>query len=156
MTRDDVIKALALVKAAYPAFYAKMTARDAENAIALWVDMFSADDPRVIALALLFKFLRWEPMPQKHFLQTLPPVLCRPHPEELPIYGPHFNLCPGFCEYRCKTAVIRVQMRQKQRTILRIQVQLTQTIQKGISAFLPVEAGVNDQRLFPIHHYVAV
>lgn len=52
MTRDDVIKALSLVKAAYPAFYAKMTARDAENAIALWVDMFSADDPRVIALAV--------------------------------------------------------------------------------------------------------
>lgn len=52
MTRDDVIKALAIVKAAYPAFYSKMTARDAENAIALWVDMFSADDPRVIALAV--------------------------------------------------------------------------------------------------------
>ena len=52
MMLDDVIKALALVKAAYPAFYAKMTARDAENVIALWADMFADDDPRVIALAV--------------------------------------------------------------------------------------------------------
>lgn len=52
MTRDDVVKMLSLVKAAYPAFYGKMTVRDAENAIALWVDMFSDDDPRIIALAV--------------------------------------------------------------------------------------------------------
>ena len=29
-----------------------MSVRDAENAIALWVDMFSDDDPRIIALAV--------------------------------------------------------------------------------------------------------
>ncbi len=52
MTRDDVIKTLSLLKAAYPAFYAKMPARDVENAVALWVDMFADDDPRVIALAV--------------------------------------------------------------------------------------------------------
>lgn len=52
MTRDDVIRMLALLKSAYPAFYAKMSAKDAEAAITLWIEMFSGDDPRVIALAV--------------------------------------------------------------------------------------------------------
>lgn len=52
MTRDDVIKMLTLLKAAYPAFYSKMSSRDADNAISLWIEMFSGDDPRIIALAV--------------------------------------------------------------------------------------------------------
>lgn len=52
MTRDDVIKMLSLLKAAYPAFYSKMTPRDADNAISLWISMFSEDDPLVIAFAV--------------------------------------------------------------------------------------------------------
>jgi hypothetical protein len=58
MTRDDVIQMLTLLKAAYPAFYSKMSAKDAEAAITLWIEMFSGDDPRVIALAV------------KHFIET--------------------------------------------------------------------------------------
>lgn len=52
MTRDDVIKMLSLLKAAYPAFYSKMSSRDADNAISLWIEMFSGDDPCIIALAV--------------------------------------------------------------------------------------------------------
>ena len=52
MTRDDVIQMLTLLKAAYPAFYSKMSSKDAEAAITLWIEMFSGDDPRVIALAV--------------------------------------------------------------------------------------------------------
>ena len=52
MTRDDVIKMLTLLKAAYPAFYSKMSSRDADDAISLWIEMFSGDDPRIIALAV--------------------------------------------------------------------------------------------------------
>ena len=41
MTRDDVIQMLTLLKAAYPAFYSKMSSKDAEAAITLWIEMFS-------------------------------------------------------------------------------------------------------------------
>lgn len=52
MTREDVIKMLTLLKSAYPAFYAKMTRKEADDTIALWLDMFVNDDPRAVVIAI--------------------------------------------------------------------------------------------------------
>lgn len=41
MTREETIKVLAVIRVAYPAFYSKMTAQDAELTVSLWTKMFS-------------------------------------------------------------------------------------------------------------------
>ena len=52
MTREDVVKMLTLLKTAYPAFYSKMTRKEADETISLWLDMFADDDPAVVAFAV--------------------------------------------------------------------------------------------------------
>ena len=52
MTRDDTLSMLSLLKAAYPSFYAKMTAKDANGVIELWSEMFADEDVNVVKVAL--------------------------------------------------------------------------------------------------------
>ena len=52
MTRDDTLSMLSILKAAYPYFYAKMTARDAESVVSLWSEMFADDHVDVVKVAL--------------------------------------------------------------------------------------------------------
>lgn len=53
MTRDEVLSMLTILKAAYPSFYSKMAAKDAESIVYLWSEMFAADDVGIVKLALL-------------------------------------------------------------------------------------------------------
>lgn len=52
MTRDDVIRVMALLKAAYPAYYRGMSKADAYSVIALWAEMFKEEDPAVVLAAV--------------------------------------------------------------------------------------------------------
>lgn len=52
MTRDDTLSMLKLLKAAYPSFYAKMTAKDAISVVDLWSEMFADDHVDVVKVAL--------------------------------------------------------------------------------------------------------
>lgn len=50
MTRQETAKLLAILKAAYPAFYRDMSRSDMESVLALWQDFF-ADDPYPLCAA---------------------------------------------------------------------------------------------------------
>lgn len=52
MTREETSQMLSLLKAAYPNFYSRMTARDAMATLNLWADMFAGDDVNVVKFAL--------------------------------------------------------------------------------------------------------
>lgn len=52
MTRDETLSMLSLLKAAYPSFYAKMTAKDAISVVDLWSEMFADDHVDVVKVAL--------------------------------------------------------------------------------------------------------
>lgn len=52
MTRDDTLKILAVLKAAYPNFYKDMSKTEADGIVALWGDMFSGDDYNAVAMAV--------------------------------------------------------------------------------------------------------
>lgn len=52
MTRQETLALMAILKAAYPAYYRDMTRQDAEAAVALWAEMFADDDPSVVASAV--------------------------------------------------------------------------------------------------------
>ena len=52
MTREETLQVLSVLKAAYPNFYKGMDKRDAASTVSLWHDMFSADDPALVAAAV--------------------------------------------------------------------------------------------------------
>lgn len=52
MNQTDTLKILAILKCAYPSFYKGLTAKDANNTVALWTDMFAQDDPAQVAAAV--------------------------------------------------------------------------------------------------------
>lgn len=52
MTRDETIKILAVLKAAYPNFYRDMRREEGESVVALWCDMFIDDEYPVVAEAV--------------------------------------------------------------------------------------------------------
>lgn len=52
MDRVDVLRIMGVLKAAYPAYYREMGAKEANNIVALWEEMFREDDPQVVALAV--------------------------------------------------------------------------------------------------------
>ena len=52
MTREETSQMLSLLKAAYPNFYSRMTAKDAMATLNLWADMFAGDDVGVVKFAL--------------------------------------------------------------------------------------------------------
>ena len=52
MTYDETLAIMSVLKAAYPPFYRDMTRKDAENAVALWAEMFKDDPAEVVALAV--------------------------------------------------------------------------------------------------------
>lgn len=52
MNREEVIKILTILKTAYPKYYANMTKEEAENTIALYIDMFKDDNPTLVAMAI--------------------------------------------------------------------------------------------------------
>lgn len=52
MDRADVLRIMGVLKAAYPAYYRDMGAKEANSIVALWEEMFREDDPQVVALAV--------------------------------------------------------------------------------------------------------
>ena len=52
MTREETIKILSILKAAYPSFYKAMTKDEAEGTIQLWSSMFVEEDYRLVAEAV--------------------------------------------------------------------------------------------------------
>lgn len=52
MTRSDVIGIMALLETAYPSYYAKSNERQRREAVNLWADLFSGDDPALVAAAV--------------------------------------------------------------------------------------------------------
>ena len=52
MNRKETLTILAVLKAAYPAFYRDMTRADAESVVSLWQEMFKDDTAEVVALAV--------------------------------------------------------------------------------------------------------
>lgn len=51
MDRAETIKVLTVLRAAYPQFYAKQTAGDLQNIVALWADMFEGESYQLVAAA---------------------------------------------------------------------------------------------------------
>ena len=51
MNREHAIALFKIFKTAFPRFYADMTRDEAEQTIALWVDMFKGDDPNLVVMA---------------------------------------------------------------------------------------------------------
>lgn len=52
MSRDNIIAILGILKTAYPRFYANMAKNQAEETIALWQEMFSDTDIRILTIAV--------------------------------------------------------------------------------------------------------
>lgn len=52
MTREETLKILAVLKAAYPSFYKGMPTQELEGIVALWTSMFADDDYRTVALSV--------------------------------------------------------------------------------------------------------
>lgn len=52
MDREETLKIMSVLKAAYPAYYSNMPKRDAENAVSLWNEMFAEDDYAVVGAAV--------------------------------------------------------------------------------------------------------
>lgn len=52
MTREETLAILAVLKAAYPAFYRDMRREEAEHIVQLWTEMFSDDAARDVAAAV--------------------------------------------------------------------------------------------------------
>lgn len=52
MNRDQAIAVLKILKTAYKRFFVDMTKEEAEETINLWIDMFKADDPKIVILAV--------------------------------------------------------------------------------------------------------
>lgn len=52
MTQQETAQVLTLLRAAYPAFYRKTTAQEAEIAVRLWAEMFAEDDYSIVQYAL--------------------------------------------------------------------------------------------------------
>ena len=52
MSRDNIIAILGILKTAYPRFYSNMTKNQAEETIALWQEMFSDTDIRILTIAV--------------------------------------------------------------------------------------------------------
>lgn len=52
MSEIEVLQTLAVLRAAYPAFYSRTKETDVEATIALWTRMFAEDDARIVGYAL--------------------------------------------------------------------------------------------------------
>ena len=52
MNRKETVSVLALLRAAFPAFYREMDRRELEKIVDLWEDMFRPDDGRIVAAAV--------------------------------------------------------------------------------------------------------
>jgi hypothetical protein len=52
LSRDNIIAILGILKTAYPRFYANMAKNQAEETIALWQEMFSDTDIRILTIAV--------------------------------------------------------------------------------------------------------
>ena len=52
MTRDDTIKVLAVLKAAYPASYRNMSKDEANGVVMIWATQFAADPVQVVMMAV--------------------------------------------------------------------------------------------------------
>lgn len=52
MNRKETVSVLALLRAAFPAFYREMDRRELEKIVDLWEDMFRQDDGRIVAAAV--------------------------------------------------------------------------------------------------------
>lgn len=52
MNKQEMAQVMAILKAAYPAYYAKISKEDAIVAVNLWTDMFSEEDAAVVVAAV--------------------------------------------------------------------------------------------------------
>ena len=52
MERSDVLRIMAVLRGAYPQFYRDISRQEAEATVNLWTDMFSGDDPALVAAAV--------------------------------------------------------------------------------------------------------
>lgn len=52
MDRSDVLKIMAVLRGAYPAFYRDIKRAEAEDTVRLWEDMFSTDEAAVVGAAV--------------------------------------------------------------------------------------------------------
>ena len=52
MTRQDMLKVLAVLKTAYPYFYKDTTRQSAEDTLELWASLFAEDDPALVGMAV--------------------------------------------------------------------------------------------------------
>lgn len=52
MERSDVLKIMAVLRGAYPQFYRDISRQEAEDTVALWLDMFRRDNPSLVGAAV--------------------------------------------------------------------------------------------------------
>ena len=52
MTKQEVVKIMAVLKAAYPSYYRDMRREEAEGIVNLWTEMFEGDDYGMVAAAV--------------------------------------------------------------------------------------------------------
>lgn len=52
MTREETLKTLSILKAAYPYFYSKLSKSEANGVVNLWADIFEHDNPLIVGLAV--------------------------------------------------------------------------------------------------------
>ncbi|MDY3692983.1 MAG: replicative helicase loader/inhibitor [Dysosmobacter sp.] len=52
MERSDVLKIMAVLRGAYPQFYRDISRQEAEDTVALWLDMFRKDNPALVGAAV--------------------------------------------------------------------------------------------------------
>lgn len=52
MTYDETLTIMAVLKAAYPRYYADMKRKDAEGVVSLWAEMFKDEPAELVALAV--------------------------------------------------------------------------------------------------------
>lgn len=52
MTKNETLQIMAILRVAYPAYYARQSAGDIDAAVRVWHDMFSGDDARLVSAAV--------------------------------------------------------------------------------------------------------
>lgn len=52
MTKQDTMRVMAILRAAYPSFYGNASSRDISDALDLWASLFVEDDPQLVTEAV--------------------------------------------------------------------------------------------------------
>ena len=99
MDRSEVLGVLSILKTAFPGFYRGMDRKEAENAVALWCDLFRDDNAAQVGMAVK-AFIQED---QKGFPPTPGQIKAKMPKNHRAISGPT-NISPEMSEYQQKYA----------------------------------------------------